>query len=59
MLAQLGDATINKENEKYTAQYVVLAYADFKASLEKLGETVDVNYPNKEDVEKISEFYQS
>ncbi|CRH46570.1 Uncharacterised protein [Chlamydia trachomatis] len=59
VLAQLGDATINKENEKYTAQYVVLAYADFKASLEKLGETVDVNYPNKEDVEKISEFYQS
>ncbi|WP_427867209.1 DUF885 family protein [Mycoplasmopsis arginini] len=59
VLAQLGDATINKENEKYTAQYVVLAYADFKASLAKLGETVDVNYPNKEDVEKISEFYQS
>ncbi|WP_330463441.1 DUF885 family protein [Metamycoplasma gateae] len=58
-LAEEGDASINNENFKNTAKYVVLSYENYKKSLSEFNKTVDINYPSKEDIKKINEFYQS
>ncbi|WP_427867210.1 DUF885 family protein [Mycoplasmopsis arginini] len=57
-IAEQGDASYNAENFKYTAKYVVLSYKKFLKSLSEFKATVDVNYPNKEDIAKIDKFYQ-
>ncbi|BAP39501.1 DUF885 family protein [Metamycoplasma canadense] len=58
-LAQEGDSTVLKDSKKYTAEYVVLAHKKFKSELDNLGKEVDLNYPSKDELSKITDFYQS
>ncbi|WP_427902650.1 DUF885 family protein [Metamycoplasma alkalescens] len=56
-IARYANAKDDADVIKYTASYIVTKYKQFNLQLKKLGEKIDLNYPNKDEANQIANFY--
>ncbi|SYV89582.1 Uncharacterised protein, partial [Metamycoplasma alkalescens] len=56
-IARYANAKDDADVIKYTASYIVTKYKQFNLQLKKLGEKIDLNYPNKNEANQIANFY--